>query len=87
MRCLINDQFVPPSMKIVLYMKDLECQECADKIEAHIQRYPGVNGACLMLVTKRFIIDCVDSKVDEIIEEVKKSAAKAQGNVTVTRVE
>ena len=40
-----------------------------------------------MLVTRRFIIDCEDSKVDEIVEEVKKSAAKAQGNVTVSRIQ
>ncbi len=74
-------------MKIVLYMKDLECQECADKIEAHIQRFPGVNGACLMMVTKRFIIDCEEDKVDEVVAEVERSAAKAQGNVTVKRVQ
>jgi len=84
---MINHHADNPVMKIVLFMNDLDCQECADKIEAHIQRYPGVNGACLMLVTKRFIIDCEDSKVDEIVEEVKKSAAKAQGKVTVTRIQ
>ena len=74
-------------MKIVLYMSGLECQDCADKIEAHIQRQPGVNGACLMFVTKRFIIDCADDKVDEIVEEVRRSAAKTQGNVAVSHVE
>ncbi|MBE6521257.1 MAG: cation transporter [Candidatus Methanomethylophilaceae archaeon] len=84
---MINHHLHHLAMKIVLYMNDLDCQECADKIEAHIQRYPGVKGACLMLVTRRFIIDCEDSKVDEIVEEVKKSAAKAQGNVTVSRIQ
>ncbi len=74
-------------MKMVLFMAGLECQDCADKIEAHIQRRSGVNGAALMLQTKRFIIDCDPSKADEIVEEVRRSAAKAQGNVTVSRIE
>ena len=74
-------------MKIVLFMAGLECRDCADRIEAHIQRYPGVNGAALMFQTKRFVIDCDPSKTDEIIEEVKRSAAKAQGSVKVSRAE
>ena len=74
-------------MKMVFYMDGLECQDCADKIEAHIQRFPGVKGACLMFVTKRFIIDCEDGCEEGVASEVVRSAEKAQGDVNVKRIQ
>ena len=52
-------------MKMIFFVSGLTCQECADKLEAHIQRQPGVRGAALMH-TGRFIIDCDDDKAEEI---------------------
>ena len=74
-------------MKMVLFLDGLDCEQCADKIESYIQRQPGVKGACLMFVTKRLIIDCEDGAEDRILEDVVNAAGKAQGSVTVKRVQ
>ena len=73
-------------MKMIFFVSGLTCQECADKLEAHIQRQPGVRGAALMQ-TGRFIIDCDDDKAEAVANEVLTSAPKAQGEVRAKRIQ
>ena len=73
-------------MRMLFFVSGLTCQECADKLEAHIQRQPGVIGAALM-VTGRFVIECEEDKAEAIAEEVMRSAPKAQGDVKVKRIQ
>jgi copper chaperone CopZ len=77
---------IPLRMRMVFFVSGLTCQECADKLEAHIQRQKGVNGAALM-VTGKFVIDCEDEYADAIAEEVLTSAPKAQGEVKAKRIQ
>ena len=72
-------------MRMLFFVTGLTCQECADKLELHIQRQPGVNAAALM-VNGRFIIDCEEDKAEAIAEEVMRSTPKAQGDVKVKRI-
>ncbi|AMK14445.1 heavy metal-associated domain-containing protein [methanogenic archaeon mixed culture ISO4-G1] len=73
-------------MRMLFFVSGLTCQECADKLEAHIQKQPGVIGAALM-VTGRFVIECEEDKAEAIAEEVMRSAPKAQGDVRVKRIQ
>ena len=73
-------------MRMLFFVSGLTCQECADKLEAHIQKQPGVIGAALM-VTGRFVIECEEDKAEVIAEEVMRSAPKAQGDVKVKRIQ
>ena len=72
-------------MRMLFFVTGLTCQECADKLEMHIQKQPGVNAAALM-VNGRFIIDCEEDKAEAIANEIMVSAPKAQGNVKVKRI-
>ncbi len=72
-------------MRMLFFVSGLTCQECADKLESHIQRQPGVNGAALM-VNGRFIIDCDEDYAEAIANEIMVSAPKAQGDVKVKRI-
>jgi copper chaperone CopZ len=73
-------------MRMVFFVTGLTCQECADKLESHIQRQPGVIAAALM-VTGRFVIECEDDKAEAVAQEVMVSAPKAQGDVKVKRIQ
>ena len=72
-------------MRMTFFVSGLTCQECADKLEAHIQRQPDVNAAALM-VTGKFVIDCDEEHADAIANEVLVSAPKAQGDVKAKRI-
>jgi len=73
-------------MRMVFFVSGLTCQECAEKLEAHIQRQPGVNAAAL-LVTGKLIIECEDAYAEAIEADVMASAPKAQGDVRAKRVQ
>ena len=73
-------------MRLVFIMEGLECRECADKIEAHIQRTAGVEAACLMFEAHKFVIECADGEAERVAAEVKRSTAKAQGSARAVRV-
>ena len=73
-------------MRMLFFVSGLTCQECADKLEAHIQKQPGVIGAALM-VTGRFVIECEEDKAEAIADEVMRPAPKAQGDVRVKRIQ
>ena len=73
-------------MRMVFFVSGLTCQECADKLEAHIQRQPGVIGAALM-VNGKFIIECEEDRAEAIANEVLTSAPKAQGAVVAKRIQ
>ncbi len=73
-------------MRMLFFVSGLTCQECADKLEAHIQKQPGVIGAALM-VTGRFVIECEEDRAEAIAEEVMRSAPKAQCDVRVKRIQ
>ena len=71
---------------MVFFVSGLTCQECGEKLEAHIQRQPGVNAAAL-LVNGKLIIECEDAYAEAIEADVMASAPKAQGDVKVKRVQ
>ena len=85
MNHLLSHGVHPDRMRMLFFVTGLTCQECADKLELHIQKQPGVNGAALM-VNGRFIIDCDEDKAEAIANEVMVSAPKAQGDVKVKRI-
>ncbi len=73
-------------MRMVFFISGLTCQDCADKLELHIQKQPGVIGAALM-TTGRFVIECEDDKAEAIANEVMVSAPKAQGEIMIKRIQ
>ena len=73
-------------MRMLFFVTGLTCQECADKLESHIQRQPGVIGAALM-ANGRFVIECEEDKAEAIANEVMVSAPKAQGEVVAKRIQ
>ena len=72
-------------MRMTFVVTGLTCQECADKLESHIQRMEGVEAAAL-LANGKFIIECTDSVAEMVADEVMKSAPKAQGDVRARRI-
>ena len=73
-------------MKATLKLEGLCCANCAAKIEAGVQKIPGVDEATLSFMTQKLIIVADNDKMDGIIEEATKIAKKIEGDVVVKRV-
>ncbi|HCS94594.1 MAG TPA: heavy metal transporter [Clostridiales bacterium] len=65
-------------MKKVIRLQDLDCANCAAKMERGIEKIKGVNSVSVDFMTQKIVLDCDDNAVDEIIAEMKKVCHKIE---------
>lgn len=63
-------------MKKTFKMIDLDCANCAAKMEAAIQKIPGVKEASVVFMTQRLKIEADDDRFDEIMKEAQAAVTK-----------
>lgn len=71
-----------------LYVKitDLDCANCAQKIENNIKKIDGVVDAHVNFLTQKLIINVVDERSDEILKKVKKICKKVEPDCEITEI-
>lgn len=65
-------------MKKIIRLQDLDCANCAAKMERGIEKIKGVNSVSVDFMTQKIVLDCDDNAVDEIIVEMKKVCHKIE---------
>ena len=65
-------------MKKKFKMQDLDCANCARKMEEAIKKIDGVNDASVNFMMQKMTIDADDSKFDDIMKEVVTVCAKVE---------
>ena len=65
-------------MKKSYKLQDLDCANCAAKMETAINKINGVNKATVSFMTQKMMVDAVDDKFDDIMKEVVKVCAKVE---------
>ena len=65
-------------MKKKFKLEDLDCANCAAKMEDAIKKIEGVNDASVNFLAQKMMVDAVDERFDAIMEEVKAVCAKVE---------
>lgn len=65
-------------MKKVFKMVDLDCANCAAKMEAAIKKLDGVEDAKVSFMTQKLTIIADDSRFDEIMQQAVKAVKKIE---------
>lgn len=65
-------------MKKTYQLTDLDCANCAAKMETAIKKIDGVNDAAVSFLTQKMTIDAEDSRFDEIMKQVVKACRKVE---------
>lgn len=63
-------------MKKKFKMEDLDCANCAAKMEELIKKIEGVNEVSISFLAQKLTIDADDARFDEIMKEVQAACAK-----------
>lgn len=63
-------------MKRTFKMENLDCANCAAKMEERIKRLDGVNSAVVSFATQRLVLDADDEAFDSIVEECIRACRK-----------
>lgn len=72
-------------MKKKFKLEDLDCANCAAKMEDAIKKIPGVNDASVSFMTQKMMVDAEDEKFDAIMDEVEKVCAKVEPDCKILR--
>ena len=65
-------------MKKVFKLEDLDCANCAAKMERAIAKIDGVTSATVNFMSQKFTIEADDAKFDDIMKEVVKTCKKVE---------
>ncbi len=65
-------------MKKKFKMEDLDCANCAAKMEDAIKKIDGVTNASVSFMTQKMVIEADDARFDEIMKEVVSVCAKVE---------
>ena len=70
-------------MKKRYNLRDLDCANCAAKMENAIRRIDGVNSARISFMTQKLTLDADDARFDEILQEAVKICKKVEPDCTI----
>ena len=63
-------------MKKKFKLEDLDCANCAAKMEDAVKKIEGVNDASVSFLTQKMMVDAADDKFDDIMKKVVSVCAK-----------
>ncbi len=70
-------------MKKKFKLQDLDCANCAAKMEEAIKKIDGVNDASVSFMMQKMTIDADDARFDEIVKEAVAVCAKVEPDCKV----
>ena len=70
-------------MKKKFKLQDLDCANCAAKMEEAIKKIEGVSDATVSFMTQKMTIEADDSRYDEIMKEVVSVCRKVEPDCVI----
>ena len=72
-------------MKKKFKLIDLDCANCAAKMEEAIKKIDGVTDASVSFMTQKMMIDADDARFEEIMDEVVRVCKKVERDCVILR--
>jgi copper chaperone CopZ len=70
-------------MKKSIKLEDLDCANCAAKLENAVAAIDGVQRVTVSFMAQKMILEAPDDKFDDILKQVVKTAKKVVPEATV----
>lgn len=66
-------------------LQDLDCANCAAKMEDGIGRIDGVNKASISFMTQKLVLDAEEARFDQILDEAQRICTSIEPDCTILR--
>lgn len=70
-------------MRKTYILEDLDCANCAAKIEEAVGKLDGVSKSTVTLLTQKLVIEVEDDKASSIVKDIKAIVKKFEPDVDV----
>ena len=65
-------------MKKVFKMEDLDCANCAAKMEAAISKIEGVQSCSISFLSQKMTLECEEAQLDAILKKAQAVVKKVE---------
>ena len=72
-------------MKKKFKLVDLDCADCAAKMEGAIKKIDGVNDATVSFLTQKLTLDAEDARFEAVLDEVVRVCKKVEPDCQIVR--
>ena len=72
-------------MKKVYRLEDLDCSNCAAKMERAISKIEGVQSASVSFLMQRLAVEADEARFEEIMERVEKVCRRVEPDCRIVR--
>ncbi|WP_279068062.1 cation transporter [Intestinimonas butyriciproducens] len=72
-------------MKKKFKLVDLDCANCAAKMEGAIRKIDGVNDATVSFLTQKLTLDAEDARFEAVLDEVVRVCKKVEPDCQIVR--
>ena len=70
-------------MKMRFKLLNLDCANCAAKMEDAIKKLDGVHDATVSFMTQKLTLDADDARFEEILQQAVKACKKVEPDCTI----
>ena len=72
-------------MKKSFMLEDLDCANCAAKMERAVAALPGVNRATISFMAQKMVLEAEDDRFEEILVQAEDCIRKVDSNCRIVR--
>lgn len=72
-------------MKVKYILEDLDCANCAAKMEEEISKLDGVNSVNVSFISTKMTLELAEENVDEILSKIEKIVKKIEPDVKLKK--
>ena len=65
-------------MKKVFALEELDCANCAAKLEAALAKVPGVRSVSVSFITQKLALEAEDQDFEQVLRQVVKTARRVE---------
>ena len=70
-------------MKKTFKLVDLDCANCAAKMEEAIKKLPGVTDASVNFLSQKLVLEAPDDSFDDIVKQMVKTCKDIEPDCTI----
>ena len=72
-------------MRKAFKLQDLDCANCAAKMENAIKNIEGVKSASISFMTQKLVIEADDDCFDAVLDEAQRACSKIEPDCVILR--
>ena len=72
-------------MRMAFKLQDLDCANCAAKMENAIKGIDGVKSATVSFMTQKLVIEADDDCFDAVLDEAQRACSKIEPDCVILR--